>query len=108
MSEYDEARKILREVLGKIPARVESEILNPKVRATDKLKWVGLAIGLFQGPSGRQFSDVDIDNQRKAAQILKDAVPVLKKIQEKHQLERLRNSAAKYLRYIAREVGGDN
>jgi len=105
MSNADEARKILMGALKDIPARVEAGILNPKVSATNKLKWVELALRLLQGPSGRPFGAVDIENQRKAAEILKSAVPVLKKIQKEHSSERTRGSAAKYLRRIAREVG---
>jgi hypothetical protein len=104
MSNIDEARKILLGALKDMPAKVESGILNPKGSATNKLKWVELALRLLRGPTGRQFGDVDFENQRKAAQILKAAVPVLKKIHEEHSSERLRNSAAKYLRRIAREV----
>jgi len=36
---------------------------------------------------------------------LKTAAPALEKIRDEHQSERLRNTAAKYLEQIAREVG---
>jgi hypothetical protein len=61
------------------------------------LRWVGLAIKIFHGP--------DVENKRKAARILKAAVPALEKIRDEHQSERLRNAAAKYLEQVAREVG---
>jgi len=61
--------------------------------------WVRLAIRIFQGPDG------DTENKNKAAEILKTAVPALGKIRDEHQSERLRNTAAKYLEQIAREVG---
>ena len=61
------------------------------------MRWVGLAIKIFHGP--------DVENKRKAARILKAAVPALEKIRDEHQSERLRNAAAKYLEQVAREVG---
>jgi hypothetical protein len=51
------------------------------------------------------FQRPDIENKRKAAQLLKAAVPALKNIRDEHQSERLRKAAAKYLEQIAREVG---
>jgi hypothetical protein len=76
---------------------------NPRFQtrkpATDRLNWVRLALRIFQGPGG------DAENKNKATQILKAAVPALEKIRDEHQSERLRNTAAKYLERIAREVG---
>jgi hypothetical protein len=51
------------------------------------------------------FQRPDIENKRKAAQLLKAAVPSLKNIRDEHQSERLRKAAAKYLEQIAREAG---
>jgi hypothetical protein len=48
---------------------------------------------------------LDLDNKRKVERILREAVPALEKIREEHRSERLRNTAARYLRYIASEVG---
>ena len=97
MSDDVEVPKILRNALAGMPATIESGLLSPRTNAIDRLTWVGLAIKVFHGP--------DVENKRKAAQILKDAVPALKKIRDESQPERLRNAAAKYLEQIAREVG---
>jgi hypothetical protein len=97
MSDEHELQKILQEALAGLPATIESGLSSPRTNAIDKLRWVGLAIRIFQGP--------DVENKRKAAQILKAAVPALEKIRDEHQSERLRKAAAKYLEQIAREVG---
>ena len=97
MSDDVEVPKILRDALAGMPATIESGLLSPRTNAIDRLRWVGLAIKVFHGP--------DVENKRKAAQILKDAVPALKKIRDESQPEHLRNAAAKYLEQIAREVG---
>ena len=77
--------------------RSKSGLSSPRTNAIDRLRWGGLAIKVFHGP--------DVENKRRAAQILKAAVPALEKIRDEHQSERLRNAAAKYLEQIAREVG---
>ncbi len=105
MSDYPEVQKILREALAGMLAAIESGLLDPKASATSKLKWVELALRVFRGPVGRPASDLDLDNKRKVERILKEAVPALEKIREEHRSERLRNAAARYLRYIASEVG---
>lgn len=98
MSDDQDVQKILRNALAGMPATIESGLSSPRTNAIDRLRWVGLAIKVFHGP--------DVENKRKAAQILKDAaVPALKKIRDENQSERLRNAAAKYLEQIAREVG---
>jgi hypothetical protein len=97
MSDDVEVPKILRDALAGMPATIESGLLSPRTNAIDKLTWVGLALKVFHGP--------DVENKRKAARILKAAVPALEKIRDEHQSERLRNAAAKYLEQIAREVG---
>jgi hypothetical protein len=97
MSDDQEVQKILRNALAGMPATIESGLSSPRTNAIDRLRWVGLAIKVFHGP--------DVENKRRAAQILKAAVPALEKIRDEHQSERLRNAAAKYLEQIAREVG---
>ena len=99
MSDDQAVQKILRDAIAGMPATIQSALSNPKTSATDRLNWVRLAIGIFQGPGG------DAENKNKAAEILKAAVPALEKIRDEHQSERLRNTAAKYLEQIAREVG---
>ena len=47
----------------------------------------------------------DKDFSRAGRRHRKTAVPALEKIRDEHQSERLRNTAAKYLEQIAREVG---
>jgi hypothetical protein len=97
MSDDVEVPKILRDALAGMPAAIESGLSSPRTNAIDRLRWVGLAIRVFHGP--------DVENKRKAAQILKAAVPALERIRDEHQSERLRKAAAKYLEQIAREVG---
>jgi hypothetical protein len=41
---------------------------------------------------------LDLENKRKDARTLKEAAPALQKIRDKHTSERLRKTAAKYLR----------
>jgi hypothetical protein len=96
MSDDQEVRKIRAAIAG-MPATIESGLSSPRTNAIDRLRWVGLAIRIFQGP--------DVDNKSKAAQILKAAVPALEKIRDEHQSDRLRKAATKYLEQIAREVG---
>jgi hypothetical protein len=96
MSDEHELPKVLREALAGMPALIESGLSSPRTNAIDRIRWVGLAIRVFQGP--------DVENKRKAAQILKAAVPALENIRDEHQSERLRRASAKYLEQIAREV----
>jgi hypothetical protein len=96
MSDEHELPKVLRDALAGMPAMIESGLSSPRTNAIDRLRWVGLAIRVFQGS--------DVEDQRKATQILKAAVPALENIRDKHQSERLRKAAAKYLEQIAREV----
>jgi hypothetical protein len=96
MSDDHQVQKILRNAIARMPATIESGLSSPRTNAIDRLRWVGLAIKIFQGP--------DVENKRKAGQILKAAVPALKKIRDEDQSEPLRKAAAKYLEQIAREV----
>jgi hypothetical protein len=97
MSDDQEVQKILRDAIAGMPATIESGLSSPRTNAVDRLRWIGLAIRIFQGP--------EVENKRKAGQILKAAAPALEKIRDEHQSERLRKAAAKYLEQIAREVG---
>ncbi len=108
MDEDREVQKLLREALEAMPVTIESGALDPEASATNRLKWVELATRIFRGPSGRPLTDVDIENKRKAAQILNAVVPALEKIRDEHRSERLRNTAARYLRFIASEVRSGN
>jgi hypothetical protein len=108
MSDDHEVQKLLREALAAMPVTIESGLLDPKASATSRLNWAKLATRLLQDPIGRPITDIDSENKRKAAQILKAAVPALEKIREEHRSERLRNTAARYLRFIASEVGSDD
>ena len=96
MSDDQKLPKVLREVLAGMPAMIESGLSSPRTNAIDRLRWVGLAIRVFQGP--------DVEDKRKAAQILKAARPALMKIRDENQSERLCKAAAKYLEQIVREV----
>jgi hypothetical protein len=50
-------------------------------------------------------TDLELENKRKVARTLREAVPALEKICDEHRSERLRNTAARYLQYIESEVG---
>ena len=108
MSDDHEVQKILREALAEMPVTIESGLLDPKASATSKLKWVELALRVFRGPVGRPATDLDLDNKRKVAHTLREAIPTLAKIREEHQSERLRKTAARYLQSIESEVGSSN
>jgi hypothetical protein len=108
MSDDDEVQKLLRKALAEMPVTIESGVLDPKASATKRLKWVELAIRIFQGPSGRPITDDDAENKRKAAEILKAAVPELEKIRDEHQSARLRSTAAQYLLFIAKGMESGN
>jgi hypothetical protein len=102
MSDDREMQKLLREALAAMPATIESD---PKASATSKLRWVKLALRVFRGPVGRPATDLELENKRKVARTLREAVPALEKICDEHRSERLRNTAARYLQYIESEVG---
>jgi hypothetical protein len=105
MSDDQEVQKLLRKALAVMPATIESGLLDPKASATSRLNWAKLATRLLQDPTDRPVTDIDIENKRKAAQILKAAVPVLEKIRDEHRSARLRSIAAQYLLFIASKVG---
>jgi nicotinic acid mononucleotide adenylyltransferase len=96
-----EVQKLLRDALAGMPVTIESGLSDPKASATSRLNWVKLAMRLLPDPVGRPITDIDIENKRKAATILKGAVPGLEKIRDEHRSERLRKTADQYFRYIA-------
>jgi hypothetical protein len=100
-NEQEAVRKFLRDALVGIPATIETALFNPRASATSRLKWTERVTRLLQDPTGRPVSDIDIENRRKAAHILKAAVPALETIRDEHRSERLRKTADRYLRYIA-------
>jgi hypothetical protein len=108
MADDWEVQRLLRKAIAAMPVTIESGALDPKTSATDRLKWVELAIKVFRGPGDRPATDDDLENERKAARILKAVVPALEKICNQHHSERIRNTAALYLRFIASEVRGGN
>ena len=104
MSDDHEVQKLLREALAGMPVTIESGLSDPKASATSRLNWAKLAMRLLQDPIGRPVTDVDIENKRKAVQMLKAAVPALEKIRNEHRSARLRSTAAQYLLFIANKV----
>jgi hypothetical protein len=105
MSDDQRVQKILRGAIAEMPSTIQSALSNPKTSPSDRLKWVTLAIRVFQGPSGRPITDDDTENKRKAAEILKAAVPDLEEIRDEHRSASLRSAAAQYLLFIANKVG---
>ena len=104
-----EVQKILREALAGMPVAIESRLSDPKASATSKLRWVKLALRVFRGPPvGRPATELDLENKRKDARTLREAVPALQKIRDEHTSEVLRKTAAKYLRSIESEVVSGN
>jgi hypothetical protein len=65
------------------------------------LKWIELAFRLVHDPVGRAPTEIDNKNAREAAQIMREAVPLLEKILDGHHSERLRRKAQQYLAFIA-------
>ena len=63
MPDDHEVQKIIRDAIAGMPTTIQSALSNPKTSATDRLRWVGLAIKIFQGPIGRPITDVDIENK---------------------------------------------
>jgi len=99
--EREEVQKILRDALVDMPGIIENALSAPNVSATNTLRWVELATRFLQDPVGRAVTDIDVENRRKAAKILKSAVPGLEKIRDEHRSERLSKTATKYLQIIA-------
>jgi hypothetical protein len=105
MSDDEEVQKALRGALAHMPVTIESGLLDPKASATSRLNWAKLAIRLHQGPTGRPVTEIDTENEHKAAQMLRAAVPALEKIRDEHRSARLRSAAAQYLLFIANKLG---
>ena len=97
--------KFLRGSLEAMPVVIRCSLLKPKASASDRLKWTGLAFRLVHGPVGRTATDLDRENAREAADILREVVPQLEKIRNGHSSARLRQKADHYLRRIATETG---
>ena len=108
MSDHQEVQKILRAALAGMPVTIESGLSGPKPSATNKLRWVKLALRVFRGPVGLPATDLDLENKRKDARTLREAVPALQRIRDEHTSECLRKTAAKYLQYIESEVASGN
>jgi hypothetical protein len=108
MSDDQEVQKTIRDAIAEMPSTIQSVLSNPKTSPSDRLKWVKLAIRVFQGPSGRPNTPDDAENKQKAAEVLKAVVPDLEKIRDEHQSARLRSTAAQHLLFIANHIGGGN
>lgn len=98
----EEVRKILLDALEKMPGVIRDALAKPKLSATNRLQWTGLALRLTNDPVGRQATDLDRKNAIETRQILKDAAPSLEKIRKEHSSERIRRKADNYLRIISR------
>jgi hypothetical protein len=101
----EECLKFLRGSLEAMPVVIRCSLLKPKASASDRLKWTGLAFRLVHGPVGGTATDLDRENAREAADILREVVPQLEKIRNGHSSARLRQKADHYLRRIATETG---
>jgi hypothetical protein len=98
----DQVQKILLESLDRMPEIIRSALLKPKMSTTSRLKWTGMAIRLLYDPVGA--TDIDRNNKREAANILREVVPELQKIRERNSSQRLRRKADQYLHAIAAQV----
>jgi hypothetical protein len=102
----EECLKFLRGSLEAMPVVIRCSLLKSKASASDRLKWTGLAFRLVHGPQwARTATDLDRNNAREAADILREVVPQLEKIRDGHSSARLRHKADHYLRRIATETG---
>jgi hypothetical protein len=99
-----ECFKLLRGSLEAMPVVIRCSLLKPEASATDRLKWTERAFRLVHGPAGRAATDLDRENAREAADILREVIPQLEKIRDGHSSERLRHKADRYLRRIASEM----
>jgi hypothetical protein len=99
----DQVQKILLESL-EMPETIRSALLKPKMSTTSRLKWTGMAIRFLYDPVGRAVNDIDRNNKREAANILREVVPELQKIRERNSSQRLRRKADQYLHAIAAQV----
>jgi hypothetical protein len=104
----DQAQKSLLDGVAELPAIIQSVLSNPKTSPSGRLRWVKLAIRIFQGPSERTVTDTEASNKQKAAEILKAAVPALEKIRDEHPSAPLRSTAAQHLQFIANQVASGN
>jgi hypothetical protein len=101
----DELQKTWRGLVEKLPTAIRDGILDPKTSANHRLKYVEMALRLFNGPIGRPETELEIINAREAAIMLRKILPELEKIRTGHGSERLRRKADQYLNFIATRVG---
>lgn len=90
MSQDEELQRVWRGVVEKLPSAIRIGIMNTKASPTGRLRYVDMAIRLFDGPVGGPETDLDIKNAREAGIMLRDAIPDLEKIRDGHRSERLR------------------
>jgi hypothetical protein len=101
----DEIRKALLNALDIVPGVIRSRLIEKEgSSATNTLRWTELAIRLHRGPVDRSITDIDRKNADEAGQILREAIPILQRVETSHTSDRLRRKATKFLEIIASEV----
>jgi hypothetical protein len=101
----DQIRKALNDALDIVPGVIRSRLIEKEGNsATNTLRWTELAIRLHRGPVDRAITDIDRKNADEARQILREAIPLLEKVQMGHTSERLRRKATQFLEIIASEI----
>ncbi|MBW5435805.1 hypothetical protein FXB41_13730 [Bradyrhizobium canariense] len=100
-----EYQKVLHESLEKMPEIIRSAIFEPKLSATDRLKWTEIAVRLTHPPVGRARTDLDRKNARECRRILRQVVPYLVQIRDGHPSERLRMKADHWFKEITMKLG---
>jgi hypothetical protein len=66
----DELQRTWRVLVEKLPAAIRDGILDPKTSATDRLKYVEMALRLFNGPIVRSETELDIINARELPHVV--------------------------------------
>ncbi|MCP3384571.1 hypothetical protein NLM31_29785 [Bradyrhizobium sp. CCGUVB4N] len=102
-----EYQQVLRESLEKMPEIIRSAIFEPKLSATDRLKWTEVAVRLIHPPVGRARTDLDRKNARECKRILRQVVPYLAQIRDGHPSERVRKKADHWVREITTKLGSE-
>jgi hypothetical protein len=101
----DEIRRKLLDALDIVPGLIRSRLIEKEgSSATNTLRWTELAIRLDRGPVDRAITDIDRKNADEARRILRDAIPLLEKVEAGHTSKRLRRKATQFLEIIASEV----
>jgi hypothetical protein len=103
----DELQKAWRGLIEKLPTAIQHGLSDPKTSATNRLKYVEMAVRLFFGPIGRPETAIDSKNAREAATMLRNVVPELEKIRREHPSQRLQRKADQYLSFITTRLGVD-